>query len=429
MILKFITAVLFVSAASADVRCGPSQLTGQTGEFTSHRDFGKTNYPDGFSCQWSLSTTEDQALEISFAAFELEADSSCRYDYLEIFDGPSSTSTRITRLCGNSLPGSIKSSTSKLYFRFVTDASVNGRGFKINWKTVKPPVFCKANEYKCRNEKCIDRSLRCDGKDDCGDNSDEQYCNTGCGKKKISHHEGNAFIVGGRDARPGSWPWQAQMFVFNSHYCGGTLVNNEWVVTAAHCVENPSPSRYGLALGSFAKSTTDETQKNVKVEKIISHPRYDSRTIDYDIALMKLSEKVEFNDYISPACLADFNFPHDTMCYTTGWGSVAGTGHSTILKQAQVPIVGNTQCNAADYYGGQITDRMICAGYEKGGHDACQGDSGGPLVCSQGTGNDATWYLFGATSWGYGCAGAKKPGVYSSVPSMYQWLIDTMGSN
>uniref|UniRef100_A0A1I8HXJ8 Peptidase S1 domain-containing protein n=1 Tax=Macrostomum lignano TaxID=282301 RepID=A0A1I8HXJ8_9PLAT len=373
MLLVILSAALLASAASAqDARCGQSQLTGPTGEFVSHTDYGNSEYPNNFECTWTITTADDKALEINFEAFDLEADSSCRYDYLDVYDGPDSSS---------------------------------------------------------KNDKCIDRSLRCDGKDDCGDNSDEEYCNTDCGKKAIDHHHGNGFIVGGRDARPGSWPWQVQMFVFNSHYCGGTLVNHEWVVTAAHCVENDSPSRYTLGLGSYRKTSTDSTQKNVRVDKIISHPRYNSRTIDYDIALMRLAEKVDYSENISPACLADFDFPGETLCYTTGWGSVGGTGHSGILKQAYVPIVDNAKCNQRDFYNGDITDRMICAGYDAGGHDACQGDSGGPLVCSEGDGADEKWYLFGATSWGIGCAGVKKPGVYASVPNMFEWIQETMAAN
>ncbi|PAA49385.1 hypothetical protein BOX15_Mlig029509g1 [Macrostomum lignano] len=430
MLLVILSAALLASAASAqDARCGQSQLTGPTGEFVSHTDYGNSEYPNNFECTWTITTADDKALEINFEAFDLEADSSCRYDYLDVYDGPDSSSKRLGRYCGSSLPQALKSTTNKLYFRFKTDHSITGRGFKISWKTVEPPVICAPNEFKCKNDKCIDRSLRCDGKDDCGDNSDEEYCNTDCGKKAIDHHHGNGFIVGGRDARPGSWPWQVQMFVFNSHYCGGTLVNHEWVVTAAHCVENDSPSRYTLGLGSYRKTSTDSTQKNVRVDKIISHPRYNSRTIDYDIALMRLAEKVDYSENISPACLADFDFPGETLCYTTGWGSVGGTGHSGILKQAYVPIVDNAKCNQRDFYNGDITDRMICAGYDAGGHDACQGDSGGPLVCSEGDGADEKWYLFGATSWGIGCAGVKKPGVYASVPNMFEWIQETMAAN
>lgn len=430
MLLSLLSAALLVSAVAADARCGQSQLTGESGEFVSHTDYGRTDYPDNYNCQWTITTSSDKAVEISFEGFRLEPDSGCRYDYLDVHDGASSSDKRLSRHCGTNVPSPIKSTTNKMHLRFVTDHSINDRGFKITWRSVTPPVICAPSEFKCKNEKCIDRSLRCDGKDDCGDNSDEEYCNSDCGKKAIDHHEGNGFIVGGQAARRGSWPWQVQMFVFNSHYCGGTLINHEWVVTAAHCVEgSSSPSRYSLGLGSYSKSSTDSTQKNVRVDKVISHPRYDSRTIDYDIALMKLSEKVDFSDHVSPACLADFDFAEGTMCYTTGWGSVQGTGNANVLKQAYVPIVGNQQCNARDYYNGEITDRMICAGYEAGGHDACQGDSGGPLVCSQGSGSDETWYLFGATSWGYGCAGAKKPGVYASVPNMFEWIHETMAAN
>lgn len=247
-----------------------------------------------------------------------------------------------------------------------------------------------------------------------------------CGRQSIANIEGNGFIVGGQAARSGSWPWQVQILVYGSQYCGATIIDNRWVLTAAHCVERypNSYSRYTLAFGSYRKSSKDTGEIRMNPDRIIMHPSYNSRTLDYDYALFRLPSSLSYNSRIQPACLASSTPASGTYCYTTGWGDTQGTGNDSVLKQAMVPLVSSTTCNSN--YGGGITSRMVCAGYSYGGHDACQGDSGGPLVCSQGSGSSRIWNLVGVTSWGYGCAQAGKPGVYARVSSVKSWIESTM---
>lgn len=427
-LLPLLLLLPLVSASQIQNMCDTSSFSGASGEFYSHAGFGSSDYGNNLDCRATIKVPNSKAVKITFVAFDVEQHSSCSYDYLALYDGASIGDEEIRRFCGATLPPAVSSTGDSLTLRFKTDHSINGDGFHVKWESVEPPVICAPNEFKCRNDKCIPRELRCNGNDDCGDGSDELYCNGDCGKKVIPHYDGNSFVVGGRDARPGSWPWQAQMKRYNSHYCGGTLINERWVLTAAHCSQG-SASSYTLTLGSHQKTGVDDQQRTFSVEKVINHPQYNSATTDYDIALMRLNSDVEFNEYILPACLAENIFQGGTMCYTTGWGATHGTGHDYVLKQAMVPIVDNERCNRSDYYGGRITSRMVCAGYQAGGHDACQGDSGGPLVCSKGQGDDETWYLLAATSWGYGCAQPNKPGVYASVPSMLDWVRKTMEDN
>jgi secreted trypsin-like serine protease len=150
--------------------------------------------------------------------------------------------------------------------------------------------------------------------------------------------------------------------------------------------------------------------------------------MDNDIMLLKLSSALQLNEYVSPVCLPDSSFKYDagTQCITTGWGALTSAGlYPDLLQQVEVPIVGTDTCNAPNWYNGDITSTMICAGYEEGGKDSCQGDSGGPLVTHTGE----HWVLPGIVSWGSGCAEKLRPGIYTKVTNYLQWIDDTMAAN
>uniref|UniRef100_A0A3Q3XJ31 Peptidase S1 domain-containing protein n=1 Tax=Mola mola TaxID=94237 RepID=A0A3Q3XJ31_MOLML len=245
-----------------------------------------------------------------------------------------------------------------------------------------------------------------------------------CGRPAL-----NTRIVGGEVAPEGSWPWQASVHRFRSHSCGGTLINNEWVLSAAHCFQSISPSILDVYLGRQSQEGSNPNEVSRKVSQIINHPDYDSRTIDNDIALLKLSSPVSFTNYILPACLAapDSTFHNGTDSWVTGWGTI-GSGvplpSPENLMEVEVPIIGNRQCNC-DYGVGRITDNMICAGVRTGGKDSCQGDSGGPLVMKQGD----RWVQGGIVSFGEGCAKPDFPGVYARVSQYKSWINNQISSN
>uniref|UniRef100_A0AAR2LFL2 Zgc:165423 n=1 Tax=Pygocentrus nattereri TaxID=42514 RepID=A0AAR2LFL2_PYGNA len=185
----------------------------------------------------------------------------------------------------------------------------------------------------------------------------------------------NTRIVGGQDASPGSWPWQVSLKNNDGHFCSGSLINSNWVLTAAHWF-----SRLTVYLGMQALSS------------IIVHPNYSSSTNDNDIALLQLNSSMTFTNYIKPVL--------------------------------QVPIVGNRKCNCL-YGVGTITDNMMCAGLLAGGKDSCQGDSGGPLVSKQ----NGVWVQAGIVSFGIGCALPNYPGVYTRVSQYQDWVNQQITSN
>ncbi|CAK6976630.1 serine protease 27-like [Scomber scombrus] len=239
-----------------------------------------------------------------------------------------------------------------------------------------------------------------------------------CGKATL-----NPRIVGGQNSSPGSWPWQADLYLDGTHHCGGSLINEHWVLTAAHCIAEGSLVVY---LGRHSLSGSNVNEVSRAVVKVITHPHYDPLTYDNDIALLKLNDSVSFTDYIQPVCLASegSTFHAGTINWVTGWGATRNiSNNGDILQEVDVPITGHNECNC--YYHDQITKNMICAGYKEGGKDSCQGDSGGPMVTKMGQ----IWIQSGVVSFGDGCAVAMKPGVYARVSEYEDWISNHTESN
>ncbi|XP_075976296.1 trypsin-1-like [Anticarsia gemmatalis] len=260
-------------------------------------------------------------------------------------------------------------------------------------------------------------------------------------------------IVGGYETKEREYPWMALLMYNRRAYCGASLINDLYVLTAAHCT-GFRKERVTVRLLEHDTTNRNETKTiDRKVSKVIVHQRYNPGTYDNDIALLRLDERIDLSnvvkraraddeptttegeiegttsqpepeeeDYrIRPVCLPTAGLSYTKECgVVIGWGVTEQGGFvSNTLQEVKVPIVSNKECRDRSY-GRRVTENMICAGEPEGGRDACQGDSGGPLHVYNET--LQKYQEVGVVSWGEGCAQPNKYGVYSRVNRYLTWI-------
>ncbi|KZC09429.1 Transmembrane protease serine 6 [Dufourea novaeangliae] len=228
-------------------------------------------------------------------------------------------------------------------------------------------------------------------------------------------------IVGGTETQVNQYPWMALMMFRGRFYCGGSIINSRYVLTASHCVDRFDPKLITVRILEHDRNSSSEAQtQTFKVDKVMKHSGYSTFNYNNDIALVRLQEPIRFVGKMRPACLPDRAKTFAGIkAIVTGWGALEESGAiSETLQEVSVPILTNTECRASKYPSRRITDNMLCAGYKEGSKDSCQGDSGGPLHVINGN----TYNIVGVVSWGEGCAKPGYPGVYSRVNRYLTWI-------
>ncbi|XP_040110541.1 serine protease 27 isoform X2 [Oryx dammah] len=247
-----------------------------------------------------------------------------------------------------------------------------------------------------------------------------------CGRPRMLNR-----MVGGQNALEGEWPWQVSIQRNGSHFCGGSLITDRWVLTAAHCFSNTSEtSLYQVLLGVLQLARPGPHAVYARVKRVESNPQYQGMASSADVALVELEAPVTFTNYILPVCVPDPSvvFESGMNCWVTGWGSPSeqdSLPKPRTLQKLAVPIIDTPKCNLlyskdaeSSFQPRTIKDDMLCAGFAEGKKDACKGDSGGPLVCLVGQ----VWLQAGVISWGEGCARRNRPGVYIRLTSHHDWI-------
>ncbi|XP_063834006.1 vitellin-degrading protease-like [Ostrinia nubilalis] len=236
----------------------------------------------------------------------------------------------------------------------------------------------------------------------------------------LRHNDG---IVGGEDIDISEAPYQVSLQVKGRHYCGGTLVAKDIVITAAHCLNSLDASNYQIRAGS---SYSDRDGELYPVANVLPHPKFDYEELDSDIGIVWLSKPVEVSDkvgcWLKPVEMKGVGeeVPDGDIVQVTGWGSTEPARslarNDLMLQRVLIPKVADSKCR--DAYGKYFTGNMLCAGLPEGGKNACYGDSGGPLIHNG--------KLAGVVSFGIGCARPDYPAVYAKVSALRGWIDEQL---
>ncbi|XP_066475284.1 ovochymase-2 [Tiliqua scincoides] len=398
----------------------PNSGCGSLATFFEEGRVQSMHYPEPYSnladCQWIIHAPEDHVVKLTYEYFELEENEDCAYDSVAVYENVAEDK-EIARSCGFAIPAPVLSSSSTILIRFHSDETETFGGFRAKFVFIHVADLNISNSSseEILSEEANSSTNETDIPDD--------VCGIALNPPRFLFSR----IMGGEEAVPHSWPWQASVQIAGENVCGGAVLTKMWVVTAAHCFLHREQYRdvWSVAVGIHDIKAQEQNSQKRLVKQYMIHPAFNSTTMDSDIALVQLSKPLDFNQYVRPVCLPEREdkIEPSQVCVITGWGiHNEDREESRKLQQLEVPILVSEECQK--YYqnhSGGVNKRMLCAGFPaEGDKDSCAGDSGGPLVCPS---EDSGYYILnGIISWGFGCGRKDYPGVYTDVAFFADWI-------
>nr|AMQ98968.1 trypsin [Macrobrachium rosenbergii] len=231
-------------------------------------------------------------------------------------------------------------------------------------------------------------------------------------------------IIGGDPASAGEFPYllslQDTAFGFRFHFCGASIYDENWGVSAAQCFQGEDvedPSNLLVVAGELHRNASEGHEQSIQLSQFIQHEDFNGYTYSNDVAVFRVSEPFAFNEFVQPIDLPPAGHTATGDCIVSGWGTTEEGGlASEVLLKATLPVLTDRQCRVT--YGDAFEESMLCAGVSEGGVGPCTADTGGPLVCS----DIGAPYLAGIVSWGHGCARPETPSVYCEVSYYTDWI-------
>ncbi|KAK8764057.1 hypothetical protein V5799_033334 [Amblyomma americanum] len=351
-----------------------------------------SSYPQDFYGSVTLiAWSPNNYIKLYFEDVDLDVSGYCSGDSLEIWEGRYVANRKAFTFCGSHRPRPWISADNTVKIQFSSDFMLEGRGFRIRYKATRVSGLCNKTEFECKNRQCVPTSKECNGVIDCADASDEKYCPTGAVKMQAKNAtvpcgtpvhrpltESEDRVVGGQEAVPHSWPWQVSLsraeYEVMGHFCGGSLIAAQWVLTAAHCLRGKKPKDMLVVLGMHNRlNVSDVITRGVRIA--VSHPNFKKSLRNYDLALLQLEAPVDFTDSVRPICLPtakEDDLLARGQCFATGWGQTRGSGSFDTLKQVEMTELPFKKClDMKKGSAGPEEQHTFCAGDQHGENGIC----------------------------------------------------------